>query len=118
MEPVSSRTPEGEPARCPVCGTEAAVVPSAFPIHDVPCSACGHLLVLPEAVVREIKRRIAGGELGKKLERAMKEVEELVREARAREEEARVKAEYDREHAAMCLEEITEQIPWRDESGQ
>jgi hypothetical protein len=118
MEPVSTRTPEGEPTRCPVCGTEAAVVPSTFPIHDVPCPACGHLLVLSPGVVREIERRVASGELGKKMERAMKEVGELVSEARARAEEAWAKAEYDREHAALCLEEITEQVAWRDEAGR
>jgi acyl carrier protein len=40
---VSSRTPEGLPHRCPVCG---AVTPleSSFPGGDATCPTCGHLL--------------------------------------------------------------------------
>jgi hypothetical protein len=41
---IASRTPEGEPARCPVCGHAAAVEPSEFPTRDAPCPACGCLL--------------------------------------------------------------------------
>jgi len=41
---ISSRTPEGEPAACPVCGNAALVVASAFPGPDAPCPSCGHLL--------------------------------------------------------------------------
>lgn len=40
----SSRTPEGEPARCAVCGNLARVEPSSFPVADAPCPHCGHLL--------------------------------------------------------------------------
>jgi mannitol/fructose-specific phosphotransferase system IIA component (Ntr-type) len=39
----SSRTPEGCPNCCPVCGTEAVIEPST-PFHDAPCPSCGHLL--------------------------------------------------------------------------
>lgn len=42
MEP-SSRTPEGQPNRCPVCGKDARVEPS-IPPGDAPCPHCGHLL--------------------------------------------------------------------------
>ncbi len=42
MEP-SSRTPEGEPNRCPVCGKELQIEPSRPP-GDAPCPHCGHLL--------------------------------------------------------------------------
>jgi hypothetical protein len=42
MEP-SSRTPEGEPNRCPVCGSAVRVDPSRPP-GDAPCPHCGHLL--------------------------------------------------------------------------
>jgi hypothetical protein len=42
MEP-SSRTPEGEANRCPVCAHEVRVVPS-IPPGDAPCPHCGHLL--------------------------------------------------------------------------
>ena len=40
---ISSRTPEGIPHRCPVCGEVAALSPS-FPGGDACCPACGHLL--------------------------------------------------------------------------
>ena len=40
---VSSRTPEGEPGRCPVCGHAVRVEPSRPP-GDAPCPACGALL--------------------------------------------------------------------------
>jgi hypothetical protein len=42
MEPAS-RTPEGEPNRCPVCGKRVRIEPSR-PSGDVPCPHCGHLL--------------------------------------------------------------------------
>lgn len=40
----SSRTPEGESARCAVCGNFARIEPSSFPVADAPCPHCGHLL--------------------------------------------------------------------------
>src|SRR5262245_5064403 len=40
---VSSRTPEGSPHRCPVCGKSVCVNPSD-PAGDAPCPNCGHLL--------------------------------------------------------------------------
>ncbi|MGA2031540.1 MAG: hypothetical protein ABSG68_04735 [Thermoguttaceae bacterium] len=42
MEP-SSRTPEGWPNRCPVCGKDVCIEPSTPP-GDAPCPHCGHLL--------------------------------------------------------------------------
>ena len=42
MEP-SSRTPEGQPKRCPVCGHAVRIDPSRPP-GDAPCPHCGHLL--------------------------------------------------------------------------
>ena len=42
MKP-SSRTPEGWPNRCPVCGKEVHIEPS-IPPGDAPCPHCGHLL--------------------------------------------------------------------------
>lgn len=41
--PVSSRTPEGEPLRCPICGT-AADLEVCDPAGDALCPACGSLL--------------------------------------------------------------------------
>src|SRR5436305_1437091 len=42
MKP-SSRTPEGEPNRCPLCGNVVWVEPSNPP-GDAPCPYCGQLL--------------------------------------------------------------------------
>lgn len=42
MRPAS-RTPEGEPSRCPICGKLAWLEPS-WPTRDAPCPYCGSLL--------------------------------------------------------------------------
>jgi hypothetical protein len=46
QEPVmiSSRTPEGDPNRCPVCGQDTRLEPSTVPIRDAPCPHCGCFL--------------------------------------------------------------------------
>ncbi len=43
MDTVSSRTPDGLPNDCPVCGAAVRVWPSS-PRGDAPCPACGTLL--------------------------------------------------------------------------
>lgn len=40
---VSSRTPEGYPNRCPLCGA-ATNLEFSQPAGDAPCPNCGHLL--------------------------------------------------------------------------
>jgi anti-anti-sigma factor len=40
---VASRTPEGMPNLCPVCGSAVRIEPSD-PADDAPCPQCGHLL--------------------------------------------------------------------------
>ena len=40
---ISSRTPEGLPNRCPVCGVDLIIDPS-IPPGDAPCPNCGSLL--------------------------------------------------------------------------
>jgi hypothetical protein len=40
---IGSRTPEGMPNRCPVCGKDIKLEPSK-PTLDAPCPHCGHLL--------------------------------------------------------------------------
>jgi acyl carrier protein len=40
---ISSRTPEGRPNHCPVCGSDVCLEPSLL-TGDAPCPACGHLL--------------------------------------------------------------------------
>jgi acyl carrier protein len=42
---ISSRTPEGTPHCCPICGQVANLEPS-YPDGDSVCPACGHLLWL------------------------------------------------------------------------
>jgi mannitol/fructose-specific phosphotransferase system IIA component (Ntr-type) len=42
MQP-SSRTPEGDPNQCPVCGKDVYIEPTTPP-GDAPCPHCGHLL--------------------------------------------------------------------------
>lgn len=48
----SSRTPEGTPSRCPVCGNEVCIEPST-PSRDAPCPCCGHLLWFPVGEILE-----------------------------------------------------------------
>jgi acyl carrier protein len=40
---ISSRTPEGLPHQCPICGKIAALEP-CYPGGDSVCPSCGHLL--------------------------------------------------------------------------
>jgi anti-anti-sigma factor len=40
---ISSRTPEGQPNHCPVCGSYIRIEPSD-PAGEAPCPRCGHLL--------------------------------------------------------------------------
>ncbi len=40
---ISSRTPEGTPHRCPVCGKESTVE-NSYPTGDSCCPRCGQLL--------------------------------------------------------------------------
>lgn len=51
---ISSRTPEGSPHQCPICGGEVALDPSEISddVADAPCPRCGHLL-------RWIRRHLA-----------------------------------------------------------
>jgi hypothetical protein len=41
---ISSRTPEGDPNRCPFCGKDTRTEPSTVPLRDAPCPHCGSLL--------------------------------------------------------------------------
>ena len=43
----STRTPEGQPNRCPVCGKPVLIDPS-LPPGDAPCPHCGCLLWFPK----------------------------------------------------------------------
>jgi DNA-directed RNA polymerase subunit RPC12/RpoP len=40
---ISSRTPEGMPNRCELCGHDVRIEPSIWSL-DAPCPYCGHLL--------------------------------------------------------------------------
>jgi signal recognition particle GTPase len=51
---ISSRTPEGQPNRCPVCGQRLRLSPS-WPSADAPCPSCGSLVWFSRARVRRAK---------------------------------------------------------------
>ena len=59
---ISSRTPEGVPNRCPVCG-KAVVVEPSYPAGDAPCPHCGHLLWFDPAEAEIREGEIAVGEV-------------------------------------------------------
>lgn len=40
---ISTRTPEGDPNRCPICGHDVKLEPS-LDFRDAPCPYCGYLL--------------------------------------------------------------------------
>src|SRR5262245_48586174 len=46
MGVISSRTPEGQPNVCPVCGQPTRLEPACLS-PDAPCPSCGHLLWFP-----------------------------------------------------------------------
>jgi hypothetical protein len=49
---ISSRTPEGDPNRCPLCGHDCRLEPS-LGTRDGPCPQCGHLLWFGERTALE-----------------------------------------------------------------
>ena len=52
---VSSRTPEGLPSKCTLCGAHANVDFSE-PASDAPCPSCGHLLWASAQLIQSIKK--------------------------------------------------------------
>lgn len=64
---ISSRTPEGEPGRCPVCHNFARVDPSTMPMRDAPCPHCGHLLLFGKTPARRRSLAYRAGVLVRKL---------------------------------------------------
>jgi hypothetical protein len=54
---ISSRTPEGEDNRCPVCGNALRLEPSRPP-GDAPCPHCAVLLWFPATAVERSLRQI------------------------------------------------------------
>jgi hypothetical protein len=69
---ISSRTPEGTPNRCVVCGHDCRLEPS-IDTRDGPCPSCGHLLWFPESRGRRSENRTwaysAGAFVRKQLKR-------------------------------------------------
>ena len=53
---ISSRTPEGMPSECPLCGTRTNIEFSN-PAQDAPCPSCGHLLWASAQLVHSISQR-------------------------------------------------------------
>jgi tetratricopeptide (TPR) repeat protein len=55
----SSRTPEGEPNLCPICGNAVRIEPSSG-FRDAPCPHCGHLLrFLPDGKCESQPKTVA-----------------------------------------------------------
>lgn len=55
---VSSRTPEGYPRRCPICGAQTNLQVSQA-TGDAPCPRCGHLLWASAVMFETFQRRFA-----------------------------------------------------------
>lgn len=55
---ISSRTPEGLPSRCALCGAEVNLEVSE-PAGDAPCPACGHLLWYSADLLAKLRSRLA-----------------------------------------------------------
>ena len=53
---ISSRTPEGLPSRCPLCGAKTNIDYSDTG-GDAPCPKCGHLLLTSSRLLRAITRQ-------------------------------------------------------------
>ena len=53
---VSSRTPEGLPSECPLCG-EKTNIEFSDPAGDAPCPRCGHLLWASAQLVQSVAKR-------------------------------------------------------------
>ncbi len=54
---VSSRTPEGFPSHCPLCGA-ATSLEFSDRASDAPCPSCGHLLWFSSQVLVWLQQRI------------------------------------------------------------
>lgn len=52
---ISTRTPEGSPGQCPVCGIAFAIEPSTVPTRDAPCPRCGCLVRFDEPEVLTVR---------------------------------------------------------------
>ena len=57
---ISSRTPDGDPNICSVCGHDFRLEPS-IETRDAPCPACGHLLWFALPAIQEVKPVYAQG---------------------------------------------------------
>jgi hypothetical protein len=60
---ISSRTPEGDPNRCPVCGKPARIEPSTVPMRDAPCPHCGHLLWFSKSEDQHVRIKLSAAEI-------------------------------------------------------
>lgn len=79
----STRTPEGESNRCPICGARVCLETS-WPLCDAPCPRCGHLLFF-ESDSQNKGRAAAQGIMAPLLAKAF---EELAQAERTRELQA------------------------------
>jgi hypothetical protein len=70
---ISSRTPEGEPAVCPVCEAVVRVEPSLF-FSDAPCPSCGCLLWFVRIADQSVLLRPTEAARGRGLARFLSEL--------------------------------------------
>lgn len=54
---ISTRTPEGLPSRCSLCGADARLEYSS-PLDDATCPQCGALLLSSDAVIDHLSQRM------------------------------------------------------------
>lgn len=55
---IASRTPEGFPSRCPICGADSQIEFSD-PGDDAVCPVCGSHLLLAQMIVDRFRRKLA-----------------------------------------------------------
>ena len=55
---IASRTPEGFPSKCPVCGA-ATEIDFSDPGDDAPCPCCGHLLLRSTSIFERVRQAFA-----------------------------------------------------------
>jgi anti-sigma B factor antagonist len=60
---IASRTPEGEPGRCPICGAASRIEPTDPP-GDAPCPSCGCLAWFSGEGKDEVVVRLGGKFVG------------------------------------------------------
>jgi hypothetical protein len=96
----ASRTPEGEPATCPICGETFDIEPS-FPSGDATCPRCGCLIWVAERPRPLIGLKTAFDRVGVTLAEIMNELQTRAARGRAQAEAQMTLAEIMNELEAL-----------------